>query len=446
LAFIFFTHKTSKKIMAHKTIKVAVVGAGTVGGGTIETLLQRGEILRRRSGVTVELAAVVELDRAKALAAGAPENLILDDFAKVTADPEIDIVVELIGGTGVAEKIIKAALENGKAVVTANKALIAEKGLALFELARKHRVPLAFEAAVGGGIPCIQAIRDGLNSNNFSSCVGILNGTCNYILTEMISQGQSYDDALKQAQALGFAEANPRTDVEGFDTGHKLAILSALGFETWIDFDRLPICGISGISATDIASTKEMGYVIKLLAIGKVVNDRLFLSVHPGLLNEWHVLAGVHGSLNAISLFGDLVQESVLIGRGAGKYPTASAVVSDIISVAKMLCTELDSFSWLPQKHPHFALAEMADYTTRYYLRFTVADAVGVLAQIAGALSARNVGIASVVQRESNDAQGCATIIAITDIAREGDVQTAINEIDRQQFSRAKTSLFRIEG
>ncbi|GHS94042.1 homoserine dehydrogenase [Planctomycetales bacterium] len=426
--------------------RVAVVGVGTVGSGVVETLLQRGELLRRRGGVAVELAAVVDRDREKAVAAGAPENLIFDDFNAVVARPDIDIVVELVGGTGVAEKIIASALDNGKAVVTANKALLAEKGLKLFAAAREHHAPLAFEAAVGGGIPCIQAIRDGLISNNFSSCIGILNGTCNYILTEMITKGQDYDGALKQAQALGFAEANPRTDVEGFDTGHKLAILSALGFETWIDFDRLPITGIAGISATDIACTKEMGYVIKLLAVSKVMDGKLFLSVHPGLLNEWHVLAGVHGSLNAISLFGDLVQEAVFIGRGAGKNPTASAVVADIISTAKILGAGLDNLSWLPPEKPHFALGALADYTTRYYLRFTVADHVGVLAQIAASLSEHRVGIASVVQHERNDERDSAMIIAITDIAREGDVQNALTEIDRQEFSRAKTSLFRIEG
>lgn len=432
--------------MQKKIIKVGVIGAGIVGAGAIETLLQRGEILQRRSGVRVELAAVAEIDRAKAIATGANEKIIVDDYLKITTNPEIDIVVELIGGTTIAKKIVSSALENGKAVVTANKALLAESGVELFALAQEKRAPIAFEAAVGGGIPCIQAIRDGLNSNNFSSFIGILNGTCNYILTEMVTHGADYASALKKAQDLGFAEANPRTDVEGFDTGHKLALLSALVFETRIDFNQLSISGIANITKIDIVSTKELGYIIKLLAIGKVIDGRLFLAVYPALLNEWHILAGVKGSLNAVSLYGDLVQESILIGRGAGKLPTASAVVSDIVNVAKMLCSELDDFSWLPPNKPHFKLAPLSDYITRYYLRFTVADSVGVLAKITGALSAHNVGIASLVQREDNDQNGQATIIAITDIARDGDVRTAVAEIDRHEFSRAETAMYRIES
>ena len=432
--------------MQQKTIKVGVVGAGTVGSGTIEILLNRRDILERRSGAKVELAAVAELNKEKALATGAPESIIVDDFAKLTGNPDIDIVVELIGGTGIAEKIVRSALENGKAVVTANKALLAEKGRALFALAREKQAPLAFEAAVGGGIPCIQAIRDGLNSNKFQSCVGILNGTCNYILTEMINKGQSYAECVKQAQALGYAEANPRTDVEGFDTGHKLALLSALAFETWIDFDSLPIQGITGITDADIASTTAMGYAIKLLAIGKVANGKLFLSVHPGLVSKGHVLAGVNGSLNAVSLYGDLVKESILIGRGAGKEPTACAVVSDVVHVAKMLCSGVSAFSWLPPEKPQLELADMADYETRYYLRFTVADKVGVLAQIAGELSERCVGIDSMLQPEAKSQIGCATVVCLTDVAREGSVMEAVRSIDRLEISKAPTSLYRIEG
>lgn len=432
--------------MQPQTIKVGVIGAGTVGSGTIEILLQRAEMLFRRSGARVELAAVAELDKAKALATGAPEKIIVDDFTKVTTNPEIDIVVELIGGTGIAEKIVKSALENGKAVVTANKALLAEKGKALFALAREKKAPLAFEAAVGGGIPCIQAIRDGLNSNNFLSCLGILNGTCNYILTEMTTKGQSYADSLKQAQALGFAEANPRTDVEGFDTGHKLALLSALAFETWIDFDKLPIEGITGITDFDMESAKEMGYVIKLLAIGKVLDNKLFLAVQPGLISQKSILAGVNGSLNAVSLYGDTVKESVLIGHGAGKTPTACAVVSDIVNVAKIICSGAQEFSWLPQEKPQLALGDMNDCPARYYLRFTVENRVGVLAQIAGTLSQHNVGIASLLQPEKGDVDGYATVIAVTDTARTGDIREAVHSIDRMDYSKKPASLYVIEG
>lgn len=430
--------------MSGKVINVGVVGAGTVGSGTIETLLSRADILRKRCGVEIRLAAVAELDREKALATGAPAEVIVDDFKKVTQNPDIDIVVELIGGVGIAEAIVKSALENGKAVVTANKALLSEKGKPLFSLAREKNVALAFEAAVGGGIPCMLSIREGLNCNNYSSLLGILNGTCNYILTEMIQKGVAYEDCLKEAQALGFAEADPTTDVGGFDTAHKLALLSAQAFDSWVDFDTLHIEGIDKVNLDDVAFAGKLGYTVKLLAVARPNNDGLFLSVHPALLPNNHTLASIHGSLNAVSLYGDIVEESVLVGRGAGKLPTASAVVADITQVARMLAFSPEMPYWTPDETPAFKLLPMSEYSTRYYLRFMVKDQAGVMAKITGCLGARNVSIASMHQDENFTGEDAAVII-ITHKAKEGDIQQSLVEIEEMDFTVQKPVLLRIE-
>ena len=298
---------------------------------------------------------------------------------------------------------------------------------------------------MGGGIPCILSIREGLNCNNFTSLLGILNGTCNYILTEMIDNGVEYQDCLKEAQALGFAEANPITDVGGFDTGHKLALLSALAYETNVDFSQMHIEGIDTIDLRDVRYAQEQGYTVKLLAVARPVNDKLFLSVHPALLPEEHTLAGVHGSLNAVSLYGDVVEESVLVGRGAGKFPTACAVVSDIVSVARKLKYAPDMPGWVPPLNSSYTVASMDDYVTRYYLRFTVDDRPGVMAKIAAELSSVGVSIASVNQKEQHGVGGNVAVVFITHVAREGDIQQALASIDANDFVQSKTVLLRIE-
>lgn len=431
--------------MGKDVIRVGVVGAGTVGSGTIEVLLERAEMLERRSGVRVELGCVAELDKEKALATGAPESIIVDDFNKMMAMDDIDIVVELVGGVGIANKVVEAALAAGKAVVTANKALLSEKGDALFAAARKDNLPLAFEAAVGGGIPCILSIREGLNCNNYSSLLGILNGTCNYILTEMIEKGVAYEDCLKDAQDLGFAEADPTTDVGGGDTGHKLALLSALAFETPVDFHSMHIEGIDGIDLRDISYAAEFGYAIKLLAVARPENGMLYLSVHPALLPKAHPLAGVSGSLNAVSLYGDVVEESILVGRGAGKMPTACAVISDVVSVARALQFAPEMPFWAPPEKATWELGKMEDYQTRYYLRFMVGDEAGVLASIADSLGNKGVSIASVSQKEKQESDEGVAVVVITHLAREGDLQDALKEINAKSFAKQETVILRIE-
>ncbi len=423
--------------------RIGVVGAGTVGAGVIQILQQHRDRLARRSGIAIELAAVAELDRAKALAAGTPEALLVDDYRALLADPQVDIVVELIGGTGVAEAVVREALEAGKAVVTANKALLAEKGGPLFARARQKKLPLAFEAAVAGGIPIILALRKGLVVNEFQSLLGIVNGTCNYILSEMIDKGVPYQTCLAETQALGYAEADPATDVDGFDSGHKLALLSALAFQTWVDFPQLHIEGIAGIDLQDIRFAQMLHYTVKLLAVGRPQNEEIFLSVHPALLPRDHPLASVHGSLNAIELIGDVVKESMFYGRGAGQMPTASAVTADIVEVARALQENACASFWTPSPEPAYRLARMEDYRSRCYLRFTIADRVGVLGRISTVLGEHEVSIASVHQHETS--AEAVPLVIVTHTAREGDVRAALARIDTEDFVRAPTVRLRIE-
>ncbi len=431
--------------MSDSAVRVGVVGAGTVGSGVVELLLQRTELLARRSGVQVELGAVADLDRQRAKATGATDDQIVDDFRKLIQDPSIEIIVELVGGTRIAETIVREALGAGKAVVTANKALLAEKGRPLFDLARQKNVPIAFEAAVAGGIPIILALREGLIVNNYTSLLGIVNGTCNYILSEMVGKGADYGECLKEAQRLGYAEADPTFDVEGYDSGHKLALMSALAFESWVDFSKLHCEGISRITATDIKYFKEMGYTVRLLAVARPdeKNKRIFLSVHPGLLPLDHPLANVQGSMNAVALYGDVVMESMYYGRGAGKFPTASAVVSDIIAVARALRGGAPEPTWTPSDTPAYELADMADYRTEYYIRFPVPDQPGVLAKLADALGKRNVSIATVDQDKAG-ADGITSIVLETHEAREGDVMDAIEDM-RKMFPGPDPIVIRLE-
>ncbi|MBN2711014.1 MAG: homoserine dehydrogenase [Planctomycetes bacterium] len=430
--------------------RVGIVGAGTVGGGTIDILINRADLLESRGGVSIKLAKVADLNKEAVLAAGASEDMYVDDFRKITEDPDIDIVVELVGGMGIANDIVKSALENGKAVVTANKALLAEKGRPLFDIAKKNQIPLAFEAAVAGGIPIIIALREGLVASNIESLLGIMNGTCNYILTEMIDKGVPYESCLAEAQRLGYAEADPTFDVEGIDTGHKLALLSALAFGTWVDFPELKIQGITGIDLIDIHFAQTMGYTVKLLAVARPVPEekKLFLSVHPALLSMEHPLANVLGSMNAVSLYGDVVKESMYYGRGAGREPTANAVVADIVQVARSLAGAA-SPAWTPDESNKYELADSNDYCTRYYLRFSLADRPGVLGLITTALGKHEVSIASMMQLELPDEEEgddeAVTVVMVSHVAREGDILAALAEISEMDFMHGQPISLRIE-
>lgn len=444
-----------------KRCGIGLAGAGIVGGGVADLLLGRKELLKQRTGVDIDLAWVADMDMERAIQLGVTRDRVVDDFHKLMDKSDIDVIIELIGGTGVAYDCVMAALDAGKHVVTANKALLAERGPAIFAKAKEKNRIVAFEAAVAGGIPLLLSLREGLVVNRMQSLLGIVNGTCNYILSEMAAKGLTFDACLKEAQRLGFAEANPSSDIDGKDSGHKLALLSALSFDTWIDFTSLHIEGIRNIQDTDIKITRELGYTLKLLGVirpdprpemaenggkGDVTDSgRVFLSVHPGLLKNSNPLAAVSGSMNGVITNGDAVMESMFYGRGAGRYPTASAVVSDIAEVAKTAVFGGIGPRWFPPAKNAYTLAPMEDYQARYYLRFSVADRPGVVGKITTALGANNVSIVAVHQFEYDVKDGHATVCLFTHMAREGDVRLSLAAIEKLNLLEDAPTLLRIE-
>ncbi|MHC4884342.1 MAG: homoserine dehydrogenase [Planctomycetota bacterium] len=429
--------------MSAKPLGVAVIGAGTVGGGVVEILKEKSEMLATRTGCELKLVKVADLNLDRLRELGLSEDQMTDSAEAAINDPEVDVVAELIGGTGFAYNVVEMALNAGKGVVTANKALLAERGDALFKLAAEKDVPLCFEAAVAGAIPIIRSIRDAFVADRIKYLFGIVNGTCNYILTQMLEEGQSYEDALADAQKLGYAEADPTFDVEGNDSGHKLTLLSALGFDTQIDYNQLNIEGISKLSLSDVRIAEEMGYIVKLLAVARPVQEKLFLSVHPALVCKNNPLSKIRGSMNAVSLYGDAVMESMLCGRGAGDLPTASAVISDIAEIGRAHATDANVSGWHPKPDNRFTHAPMEDYECRFFLRFTLKDEFGVLGKIATILGENQVSIASVVQKEGDE--NSVPLVIVTHSAREGDIRKALKTIQGLDFITAPTGVLRLE-
>ncbi len=429
--------------MNKKTLGIGLIGAGTVGGGVIKILENKAELLFKRSGFNLEIVKAADLDTDKLISLGIDKTKATNSADEVINDKDVDVIIELVGGTGIAYEIVEKALNAGKHIVTANKALLAERGEKLFTLAEKNEVAIAFEAAVAGAIPIIKAIRDGLSADTLQCLLGIVNGTCNYILTEMISSGKSYADALKDAQSLGFAEADPTFDVEGNDSAHKLTLLSQLGFGTSPDFTKINIEGISNLSLEDVASAAKLGYKVKLLAVARPINNQLFLSVHPALLKENHPLANVMGSMNAISLFADNAQESMFYGRGAGEMPTASAVVADIVEIARSGSSDKIKSKWIPDAENTYDIAPMNDYHCRFFVRFTVSDGFGILGKIASILGEKHVSIKSVEQNEANEAR--VPIVILTQVAKEGNLREAVKEIEALDFNLEPAGILRIE-
>jgi homoserine dehydrogenase len=429
-----------------QTLGIGLVGAGTVGGGVLQILRQKAELLQRRSGVRLELRRAADLDRQRLLEAGVAEEMITTDYRELLGDPAVDVVVELVGGTGAAYEIVESALAADKAVVTANKALLAERGAPLFRLAGEKGVPLLFEAAVCGAIPIISAIRDGLVANEIAGLLGIVNGTCNYVLTQMLEADRSYAEALAEAQSLGYAEADPTFDVEGMDSAHKLALLAALGFETVPEYPSIPVEGVSGLQLEDVRIAAEMGYVVKLLAVARPREDALFLSVHPALLPGSHPLASVSGSMNGVSLVSDAAEESMLYGRGAGALPTASAVVSDLVALARTRACGGRATAWYPPAENALRLASFDDYRCRYFLRFDVDDRFGVLGRIATILGEEEVSIATVVQKGEETPPGePVPVVILTHTAREGCLRRAVERIEALDVVRAPAGVLRVE-
>jgi len=412
-----------------RSVGITLLGCGIVGGGVARILADQRDLIARRTGLVFDVRHVVVRDPGKARCVG--KLPISTDPHAAIDDPQTQIVVELMGGTGIAGELVQRALAQGKPVVTANKSLLAARGRDLFALAKRHHTAISFEASCGGGIPIIQALSHGLVANEISALVGIVNGTCNVILTRMTNEGWTYQQALAEAQRLGFAEADPTMDVSGRDTAQKLAILASLAFNATVAESDIHIEGIDTLDPLDIRFAKELGYVIKLLAIAERGDTgALSLRVHPTLVHRQDVLADVSGSFNAISVYGHALGHCLFYGRGAGQMPTASAVVSDIIQTAlgtaALAFKQLNIFS---EATPPAALLPFEQLQSRYYLRVLAKDEPGVMAQIATTLGKYQVSISAILQHESAE-NNHVPIVITTHLAREGALQRAIKEIN----------------
>jgi homoserine dehydrogenase len=431
-----------------KTINVGLLGFGTVGSGMTKILLQSPEVIESRLGATLALKWIADLDLKRDRGVAVDQGILTTDAGEVINDPEVDIVVELIGGYEPAKGFILKAIENGKHVVTANKALLAAHGDEIFSAASKKGVEVGFEASVGGGIPLIRSIKEGLVANRISGLFGILNGTANYILTKMADEGSPFSEVLKEAQELGYAEADPTFDVEGIDAAHKLTILLAIAYGVPIDFEAVYTEGISKVTPLDIKFMKEFGYRIKLLAISKDDGQAVEARVHATLIPEDTMLANVNEAYNALYIKGDAVGSVMLYGPGAGMMPTGSAVVSDLVDVARNMLKgavgRVPSLGHQPVGVKARRIKSIEELQTEYYFRFSAEDRPGVLSKISGILGKHKISIKSVHQ-QGRDLVGAVPIVMITHEAKEAAVQAALSEIDQLGVVKDKTVLFRIE-
>ena len=432
-----------------KPINVGLLGIGTVGGGTFAVLARNQEEIARRAGcaITMKMVADKDLERARRLVG--TKAVVTADANEVVTHPDIDIVVELIGGTGVAKDLILKAIANGKHVVTANKSLLAQHGNEIFAAAQKKDVMVAFEGAVGGGIPIIKSLREGLTANRIEWIAGIINGTSNFILSEMRDKGSSFADVLKEAQGRGYAEADPTFDIEGVDAAHKLTIMAAIGFGIPMQFKSAYIEGISKLAQIDIRYAGELGYRIKLLGIAKRKDKGIELRVHPTLIPERRLLANVEGVMNAILVKGDAVGQTMYYGAGAGAEPTASAVVADLVDVARMLTADpehrVPHLAFQPDQLSSIPILPMGEVETSYYLRLRVQDRPGVLADITRILADLQISIDAMVQKEPHEGEDQVDIIMLTHLTVEKNVNAAIAKIEKLPVVVGKVTRIRLE-
>ena len=432
-----------------KPINVGLLGIGTVGGGTFTVLQRNEEEITRRAGRPIRITVVADknVELARKLTAGACR--VTDDAFSVVADPEVDIVIELIGGTGVAKELVMRAIENGKHVVTTNKALLATHGNEIFAAAQKKGVMVAFEAAVAGGIPIIKALREGLTANRIEWIAGIINGTTNFILSEMRDKGLAFDVVLKEAQRLGYAEADPTFDVEGVDAAHKLTIMSAIAFGIPMQFDRAHIEGISRLQAEDIRYAEQLGYRIKLLGITKRARKGIELRVHPTLIPTKRLIANVEGAMNAVLVKGDAVGATLYYGKGAGAEPTASAVIADLVDVTRMHTADpghrVPHLAFQPDAVVNIPVLPMSEVETSYYLRLRVEDRPGVLADITRILADQQISIDAMIQREPAEGEEQTDIIMLTHQTLEKNADAAIARIEALPVVKGKVVRLRLE-
>jgi len=427
-------------------INIGVIGFGTIGSAVVKLLLGQRRLFRQRTGIDLNLVLVCDKDLRSKRGVTVPKSKLTRDLNKVIRHPDIDVVVELIGGVHPAKEIVMKALAAGKYVVTANKLLLASEGEAIFQKAEKVGREIFFEASVAGGVPIIKSIREGLLANTFYSIMGILNGTSNYILSRMSSEGVSFKVALEEAQSKGYAEANPALDIKGLDSAHKIAILSLLAFGKKVKMKDIYVEGIENISPVDIQYAKEWGYTVKLLGIAKRDGNQLGVRVHPTLLPSRYLLSSVSGAYNAIFINADLVGRQMFYGQGAGKLPTASAVISDIMDMASAIIYGKKSSRLIVAKRAEIkAVKKTGDVRTRYYVHFSAMDQPGVLAKIADLLGKHNISISSVVQKERKEAH-IVPIVMLSHEAREKDVQDALKKIDNLSVIKRKSVLLRLES
>jgi len=420
-----------------KSIQVGLMGMGTVGSGTFNVLLRNQSEIKRRAGRGIEIAMVADLDVVKAQALVGPSVKVVNDARLIIANPEIDIVVELIGGYGIAKTLVIEAIAAGKHVVTANKALLAVHGTEIFAAAHAKGVMVAFEAAVAGGIPIIKALREGLTANSIQWVAGIINGTTNFILSEMRDKGLDFDVVLKEAQRLGYAEADPTFDIEGVDAAHKATLMSALAFGSPVQFDKAYVEGITKLGAADIKYAEQLGYRIKLLGITKRTPNGIELRVHPSLVPTQRLIANVEGAMNAVMVQGDAVGTTLYYGKGAGSEPTASAVIADLVDITRLHTADplnrVPHLAFQPDAMSAEQILPITDVVTSDYLRLRVADEAGVLAKLTGLLAEANISIDAVLQREADQVsqagENQTDVIILTHETREGTMNEVLAQM-----------------
>jgi homoserine dehydrogenase len=416
-----------------KPIQVGLLGMGTVGSGTFNVLQRNQEEIKRRAGRAIEISMVADLDVAKAQALCGSYVKVVSDAHQIIANPDIDIVVELIGGYGIAKALVLEAIAAGKHVVTANKALLAVHGTEIFAAAHAKGVMVAFEAAVAGGIPIIKALREGLTANRIQWVAGIINGTTNFILSEMREKGLDFDVVLKEAQRLGYAETDPTFDIEGVDAAHKATLMSALAFGIPVQFDKAYIEGITKLGAADIRYAEQLGYRIKLLGITKRTDAGIELRVHPSLVPTQRLIANVEGAMNAVMVQGDAVGTTLYYGKGAGSEPTASAVIADLVDITRLHTADplsrVPHLAFQPNAMSNLKILPMSDVITSYYLRLRVADEAGVLAKLTGLLAEANISIDAVLQREADQVSQAGENQTDVIILTHDTVEGKMNEV-----------------
>ena len=432
-----------------KIVKVGMIGFGTIGAGVAKILTDNVGIISKRLGARVELVKVADLDITTDRGVELGADVLTTSADEVINHPDIEVLIELIGGYDPAKKFLLQAIDHGKHIVTANKALLAKYGDEIFSAVSEKGLSIGFEASIGGAIPIIRSVREAFVANHIKSIEGIVNGTANYILSKMSDENCDFNTALKEAQEKGFAEADPTFDIQGIDSAHKIAVMTRLAYGTPVTFDDITVTGISGITSEDIECAREFGYRIKLLAISKCDGHAIDIRVHPAMIPIAHPMANVNGSLNAIRVCDDMMEENILIGHGAGSLPTGSAVVGDVVEISRNILTNvgerLPAGSFLEKEVKRIPLKDISEVESEYFLRFSVQDKPGVLSKISGILGKYSISIKSMIQRGRGKGSEGVPLVMMCHKSSEKNIQSALNEIEELNVVCEKPNLIRVE-